>query len=64
MKNKTLDKKSETLLFIDEIQEVPEAINTLRYFYEQEPTIPVIAAGSMLESLFDKTVGFPVGRVD
>jgi len=64
LKNKTLSKKSKTLLFIDEIQEVPEAINILRYFYEQEPEIPVIAAGSMLETLFDKSVSFPVGRVE
>lgn len=64
LKNKRIDTKSETLLFIDEIQEVPQAIHVLRYFYEQEPTIPVIAAGSMLETLFDKSVSFPVGRVD
>jgi hypothetical protein len=63
-KNKTLDKKNETLIFIDEIQEEPKAINILRYFYENEPAIPVIAAGSMLENLFDKSVSFPVGRVD
>ena len=48
IKNKTLASKSNTLLFIDEIQEVPAALNILRYFYEQEPTITVIAAGSML----------------
>ncbi len=64
LKNKHIDTKSETLLFIDEIQEVPQAIHVLRYLYEQEPTLPVIAAGSMLETLFDKSVSFPVGRVD
>lgn len=64
LRNKTLDKKNKTLLFIDEIQEVPEAINILRYFYEQEPELAVIAAGSMLETLFDKSVSFPVGRVE
>jgi len=64
LKNKTLDKKSKTLLFIDEIQEVPEAINILRYFFEKEKELPVIAAGSMLETLFDKNVSFPVGRVE
>jgi predicted AAA+ superfamily ATPase len=53
LKNKTLSAKNKTLLFIDEIQEVPEALNMLRYFYEQEPEIPVIATGSMLETLFD-----------
>ena len=64
LKNKSLLKKQQTLLFIDEIQAAPEAINLLRYFYEQEPAIAVIAAGSMLETLFDKNISFPVGRVE
>jgi len=53
-----------TLLFIDEIQEVPAAITQLRYFYEQAPDIYVIAAGSLLETLFDKSISFPVGRIE
>lgn len=64
LKNKSLTEKANTLIFIDEIQEHPEAINLLRYFYEQEPTIAVIAAGSMLETLFGKNISFPVGRVE
>ena len=64
LKNKTLSKKNTTLLFIDEIQEVPKALNILRYFYELAPEISVIAAGSMLETLFDKNISFPVGRVE
>ena len=64
LKNQLLSKKENTLIFIDEIQEVPEALNILRYFYEQEPTIKVIAAGSMLESIFDKKIHFPVGRIE
>jgi predicted AAA+ superfamily ATPase len=64
LKNQLLAKKEDTLIFIDEIQEVPEALNILRYFYEQEPTIKVIAAGSMLESIFDKKIHFPVGRIE
>jgi len=64
LKNKLLSKKESTLIFIDEIQEVPEALNTLRYFYELEPDIAVIAAGSMLETLFNKNISFPVGRVE
>lgn len=64
LKNKTLSGKGNTLIFIDEIQEVPEALNTLRYFYESEPDIAVIAAGSMLETLFNKNISFPVGRVE
>jgi predicted AAA+ superfamily ATPase len=64
LKNKTLAKKSSTLIFIDEIQEAPKALNILRYFYEQAPEISVIAAGSMLETLFDKNISFPIGRVE
>ena len=64
LKNKTLAKKSTTLIFIDEIQQVPKALNTLRYFYEFAPEISVIAAGSMLETLFDKNISFPIGRVE
>jgi predicted AAA+ superfamily ATPase len=64
LKNRSLAQRNQTLLFIDEIQAAPEAINLLRYFYEQEPGIFVVAAGSMLETLFDKSVSFPVGRVE
>ncbi|MGB3078435.1 MAG: AAA family ATPase [Saprospiraceae bacterium] len=63
LKNQSVQLKQQTMLFIDEIQEVPEALNILRYIYEQEPGIAVIAAGSMLESLFNKDIHFPVGRV-
>jgi uncharacterized protein len=63
-KNLSYDKKEDTLIFIDEIQELPEAMNLLRYFYEQEPSIPVIAAGSLLETIFNNKVSFPVGRVE
>ena len=64
VKNKSLLQKQRTLLFIDEIQAAPEALSILRYFYEQESNIAVIAAGSMLETLFDKNISFPVGRVE
>lgn len=64
LKNKLLADRADTLIFIDEIQELPEALKQLRYFYEDAPDIPVIAAGSMLESLFDPTISFPVGRVE
>lgn len=51
-----------TLLFLDEIQECPEAILALRYFYESMPLLHVIAAGSLLDFAIQK-VGVPVGRV-
>ena len=50
LKNKEYSKRKKTLLFIDEIQEVPEAFNILRFFYEQMPEIPVIAAGNLTKS--------------
>lgn len=62
--NKSTQKLADTLLFIDEIQERPKAMNLLRYFYEDLPELCVIAAGSMLESLFDHQYQFPVGRVE
>jgi predicted AAA+ superfamily ATPase len=53
----------ETLLFLDEIQETPAAINALRYFYEKLPNLHVISAGSLLEFALEQ-VGIPVGRVE
>ncbi|RKX82810.1 MAG: AAA+ family ATPase [Spirochaetes bacterium] len=54
----------DSLLFIDEIQENPAAITALRYFYEEVPQIPVIAAGSLLEFTLNNTgYSMPVGRV-
>jgi len=64
MEGKKWEHLSQTLLFIDEIQEVPKAINFLRYFHEDLPQIHVIAAGSMLETLLGKNISFPVGRVE
>ena len=63
LKGKTRRNKN-TLIFIDEIQNSPEAVKYLRYFYEDVPEIHVIAAGSLLESLIDRHISFPVGRVE
>jgi hypothetical protein len=57
-------KKGKVLLFIDEIQNAPDAVLLLRYFYEDLPDLYVIAAGSLLESLIEKNISFPVGRVE
>lgn len=64
LKDKKYAKRGKTLLFIDEIQEVPEAFNILRYFLEQIPEMAVIAAGSLLETIFNNKISFPVGRVE
>ncbi len=58
-------KKGNTLIFIDEIQQSPSAIRLLRYFYEELSEIFVIAAGSLLEIVLEKTeISFPVGRIE
>lgn len=53
-----------TLIFIDEIQNEPNAVQSLRYFYEKRNDLYVIAAGSLLESLMGRYISFPVGRVE
>lgn len=55
---------SSTLLFIDEIQEDPKAIQLLRYFYEEIPDLHVISASSLLEFAIKAVESFPVGRVE
>lgn len=52
-----------TLLFIDEIQEIPHVIKQLRYFYEDLPKLNVVVAGSLLEFALSDITSFPVGRV-
>ncbi len=51
-----------TLLFLDEIQQQPQAIIALRYFFEEMPDLHVIAAGSLLDFAIEQ-VGVPVGRI-
>lgn len=53
-----------TLLFLDEVQASPRAVALLRYFYEELPQIYVIAAGSLLETMLDRHISLPVGRVE
>lgn len=62
--NLSSSERPHTLLFIDEIQESPEAIALLRYFYEDVPDLSVIAAGSLLEHAMKSIKSFPVGRVE
>lgn len=55
---------AQALLFLDELQAVPEAIPALRYFYEDRPQLPVVCAGSLLEFvLATHQFSMPVGRV-
>ncbi len=56
---------AESLLFLDEIQAIPEAIPALRYLYEDMGELPVVAAGSLLEfALTRHQFSMPVGRVE
>lgn len=60
----TLDPNT-ALLFLDEIQATPWVIEVLRYFYEECPEMPIIAAGSLLEFvLAEPQFSVPVGRVE
>ncbi len=52
-----------TLLIFDEIQAVPEAITSLKYFCEDAPEFHIIAAGSLLGIALHSHVSFPVGKV-
>lgn len=56
--------RSNTLVFIDEIQSAPTAIHGLRYLKELLPEVPVIAAGSALEFVLKELSAAPVGRVE
>ena len=53
-----------TLLLLDEIQEAPRGVTALKYFHEQVPQQPVIAAGSLLGIAMHQNDSFPVGKVD
>lgn len=58
-------REPDALLFLDEIQATPHALQALRYFYEDRPEILVVAAGSLLEfALSDHHFSMPVGRIE
>lgn len=54
----------ETLIFFDEIQECPRALNSLKYFCEEANEYHVASAGSLLGVKVAKDEGFPVGKVN
>lgn len=53
-----------TLIIFDEVQEVPQALSSLKYFYENAPQFYIISAGSLLGVSLHHQVSFPVGKVD
>lgn len=54
----------DTLLIFDEIQEVPQALTSLKYFYENAPQYQIICAGSLLGVALHRGTSFPVGKVE
>lgn len=62
--NISISEIEDTLIFIDEIQESPYAIQMLRYFHEEYPRFHVISVGSLLEFAIRKVKSFPVGRIE
>lgn len=53
-----------TLIIFDEIQEIPRALKSLKYFYENAPEYHILAAGSLLGVALHEGTSFPVGKVD
>ena len=54
----------ETLILFDEIQECPEALNTLKYFKEKANEYHVVSAGSLLGTILAQPKSYPVGMVN
>ena len=54
----------DTLIILDEIQDAPRALESLKYFCENAPEYAVVAAGSLLGVAIHEGVSFPVGKVD
>ena len=54
----------DTLIIFDEVQEVPAALSSLKYFYENAPQYHIVCAGSLLGIALHEGTSFPVGKVD
>ena len=55
---------ADTLIILDEIQEVPRGLHSLKYFCEKAPEYHVMVAGSLLGVTLGRGESFPVGKVD
>jgi len=53
-----------TLIIFDEVQEIPKALSSLKYFYEISPEYAIVAGGSLLGVALHEGTSFPVGKVD
>ena len=56
-------KANQTLIILDEIQECPKALTSLKYFNEEAPDYAIAAAGSLLGLTIHSGTGYPVGKV-
>ncbi len=54
----------DTLIILDEIQEAPKVLESLKYFCEEAPEYHIVAAGSLLGVAIHDGVSYPVGKVD
>ena len=54
----------DTLIILDEIQDSPKVLESLKYFCEEAPQYHVVAAGSLLGVTIHEGVSYPVGKVD
>jgi len=61
--NQRIDPET-TLIVLDEVQEVPRALTSLKYFCEQAPQYHIAVAGSLLGVALHEGTSFPVGKVD
>lgn len=52
------------MIILDEIQNAPKALESLKYFCEEVPEYHIIAAGSLLGVAIHEGVSYPVGKVD
>lgn len=54
----------DTLIILDEIQDIPEALESLKYFKEEVPEYHIAVAGSLLGISLHQDVSYPVGKVN
>ncbi len=54
----------DTLIILDEIQDIPEALEALKYFKEEAPEYHIAVAGSLLGISMHQGVSYPVGKVN
>ena len=56
--------QGDTLIILDEIQEIPRGLHSLKYFCEKAPEYHIMVAGSLLGVTLGKGESFPVGKID